>query len=483
MSLREERAFYRAVRRAAALLNSEASLEDKLLTIVRSIARAMNAASSLVLLDAAGTKLVHSASWGLPQYYLRKGILDAKRSLSEVIIGRPVIIPDAARDKRVQYPELAQKARIVSILGVPVSLAGHYGGSIRVYARQPRDFTSHDIDFTTTMAHLSAAILRAELKLPEPPEAAAGNNYSLTGTRPLLKARPASFAHPSEEEFSRILDFYNMEWVYEPRSFPLAWQDDRVTEMFTPDFYLPGLDLYIELTTLKQNLVTRKNRKLRRLKQLYPEVNITLLYKDDYARLLAKYGCGPLAETRAHGIQRVLYSATTIEKRVKALAERISRDYASRRPVMLGVQRGFLCFMADLIRRITTPLDIDFIAISYYQGEAGSAVRITKDTDLDLNDRHVIMVEDIVDTGITLNFILSRLRAREPASLAVCTLLDRRVRRIANITLDYVGFEVPDEYVVGYGLDYREEYRNLPFIGIPNLEDTHPSKAKETGKV
>jgi hypoxanthine phosphoribosyltransferase len=128
--------------------------------------------------------------------------------------------------------------------------------------------------------------------------------------------------------------------------------------------------------------------------------------------------------------------------------------------------------MADLIRQITIPLDLDFIAISYYTGDDNSVVKITKDMDLNIAGRHVIMVEDIVDTGITLNYILNHLRARKPASLAVCTLLDRRIRRIVDIPLDYIGFEIPDEFVVGYGLDYREEYRNLPFIGIPDIKKT-----------
>ncbi|MDP2726692.1 MAG: hypothetical protein Q8P59_04040, partial [Dehalococcoidia bacterium] len=102
------------------------------------------------------------------------------------------------------------------------------------------------------------------------------------------------FAHPSEEEFARILDFYRIDWRYEPRSFPLVWDGNTAVEMFTPDFYLPDLDLYIELTTMKQSLVTSKNRKVRKLKELYPEINIKLLYKKDYHRLLAKYGYGPL---------------------------------------------------------------------------------------------------------------------------------------------------------------------------------------------
>jgi hypoxanthine phosphoribosyltransferase len=250
--------------------------------------------------------------------------------------------------------------------------------------------------------------------------------------------------------------------------------------MFTPDFYLPGLDLYIEITTLKQSLVTKKNRKLRHLHQLYPEVKIMLLRKNEYDRLLARYGCGPLEHARARGISRVLYSSTEIEGKVGALAERISRDYAGRRPVMVGVQRGFICFMADLIRHITVPLDIDFITISYYSGSNHSMFKITKDMDLNIAGRHVIVVEDIVDTGMTLNSILNHLQPKKPASLAVCTLLDKRMRRIADVPLQYVGFEVEDEFVVGYGLDYREEYRNLPFIGIPELEKPVPKDKAES---
>jgi len=217
---------------------------------------------------------------------------------------------------------------------------------------------------------------------------------------------------------------------------------------------------------MKQSLVTKKNRKLRQLKELYPEINIALLYKKDFDRLLAKYGCGPLAQTRAHSIKRVLYSRTEIKHRVRELAEQISHDYTDRHPIMVGVLRGVVFFMADLTRQMTIPLEVEFMSISYYSPEDSSAVKITKDMDLNVAGRHVIMVEDIVDTGMTLNYILSYLKAKGPASLSVCTLLDKRTRRIVDVPLDYIGFEVPDEFLVGYGLDYGQEYRNLPFIGI-----------------
>ncbi len=279
------------------------------------------------------------------------------------------------------------------------------------------------------------------------------------------RLRPVSFAHPSEEDFAKLLDFYCIEWLYEPRSFPLRWEGKKIVEMFTPDFYLPELDLYVELTTLKQNLLTEKNRKLRLLRQLYPEVNIKLLTKNDFIKLLAKYGYGPLSEVKVEGIERVLYSHAKIQRRVRTLARRISHDYAGQRLVLVGILKGVVCFMSDLMQHLSIPVNVDFMAISYYGGD-GQIVKITKDLDSSITAQHVLMVEDTVDTGMTLNYVLGHLSAHNPASLRVCTLLDKRARRLIDVPLHYIGFEVPDEFVVGYGLDYKGEYRNLPFIGV-----------------
>ena len=280
-----------------------------------------------------------------------------------------------------------------------------------------------------------------------------------------LKIQDPQFAHPSEAEFAHILDFYAVEWEYEPTSFPIEWDGDRVTGMFTPDFYLPQLDLYVELTTLKQSLVTKKNRKLRRLRELNPDINIRLLYRRDFHRLLAKFGFGPLANSETPVIDRVLLGTSQITARTAELGREISRDYRGKKPVLVGVLRGVICFMADLMRQISVPMSVDFMSISHY-GNGDSTVKITKDLDMELENRHVLMVEDIVDTGMTLRYLLNYLRQKNPASLEVCTLLDKRARRLTDSTLKYVGFEIPDEFVVGYGLDYMEEYRNLPFIGI-----------------
>ena len=277
-----------------------------------------------------------------------------------------------------------------------------------------------------------------------------------------------SFAHPSEEEFARILDFYHIEWEYESRSFPLRWDGDRVTEMFTPDFYLPGLDLYVELTTMKQSLVTRKNRKLRELRALYPDVNIRLLYRKDYHSLLAKYGYRALTPTTLQEIDHILLSAAEIQKRIGELADQISRDYGGKELRLVGILKGVAFFMTDLMRKLTVPVSSDYMFITKYtrNGSESEAVRILKDLDLPITGCHVLLVEDIVDTGFTLRYILGYLRARKPASLRVCTLLDKRARRLVDVPLDYVAFEVPDEFVVGYGLDHRELYRNIPYICV-----------------
>ncbi len=299
----------------------------------------------------------------------------------------------------------------------------------------------------------------------------------------LAPAERIEVAHPSEREFARILDYYGLAWDYEPRSFPLRWEGDHIYEMFTPDFYLKDLDLYVEMTTLKQGLVTQKNRKLRRIRELYPEINIKLLYRRDFYRLLAKFGVGPLAEVEVRGIDRVLFNTNQIQDRVTDLAYRISEDYEGRRPVLVGVLRGVMCFMADLMRDISLPVAVEFMAVSPFAGGSRPGVRITKDLDGDISGEHVILVEDIVDTGMTLNYLVQYLRSRGPASLEVCTLLDKRVRRIVEAPLKYVGFEIPDEFVVGYGLDYMELYRNLPFIGVLNPEArAHlPSQESEEG--
>ncbi len=308
-----------------------------------------------------------------------------------------------------------------------------------------------------------------------------GNAVSEEAGQPAV-APAVRFAHESEEEFARILDFYGINWQYEPHTFPLKTDGDKVVEAFTPDFYLPEINEYIELTTLRQDLMTEKHRKLRTLRELYPGVDVKLFNKRDYLRLLAKYGFGPPSPRSIEGIHRVLVTAPQLRRRVKELGARITKDYAGRSPVLIGVLKGVACFMADLMRQVSLPVAIDFMAISSFDNLDGGYVRILKDLDESIEGRDVILVEDIVDTGMTLNHLLNYLRGRKPATLRVCALLDKRARRLVDLPLDYVGFEIPDEFVIGYGLDYGQLYRNLGFIATLKPGWTEAQAAENGGK-
>ena len=464
------RSYYLALKQIGKVANSALGLRRICNSIAKSAAVAVQANGCRILsLNPQKEYLITVGAYGLSDLYLKKGPLDVHKSLPDILDGKVVFIADATKDERVQYPQIALAQGISSILGIPVLKKGEAIGEIRIYTREPRQFSEADKSFLLSVADICAVIFeRAELhQLLEQDYKTSEKRRksSRLSSLPATTLRPTSFAHPSEEDFAKLLDFYCIEWLYEPRSFPLRWEGNKIAEMFTPDFYLPELDLYVELTTLKQHLLTEKNRKLRQLRELYPEVNIRLLNKSDFLKLLAKYGYGPLGEAKVEGVDRVLYSHAKIQRRVRTLARHISRDYADQRLVLIGVLKGVVCFMADLMQHLSIPVTLDFMAISYYGGD-GQVVKITRDLDSSITGQHVLMVEDIVDTGMTLNYILNHLSAHNPASLRVCTLLDKRARRLIDIPIDYVGFEAPDEFVVGYGLDYKGEYRNLPFVGI-----------------
>jgi hypoxanthine phosphoribosyltransferase len=164
-----------------------------------------------------------------------------------------------------------------------------------------------------------------------------------------------------------------------------------------------------------------------------------------------------------------LIDEKTLQARVKALGAEISKDYAGKDLLLLCILKGGVLFLTDLMREISIPHDIDFMAVSSYGKEireSTGVVRILKDLDVPLDGRHVLIVEDIIDTGHTLDYITRILRARRPASLKICTLLDKAERRQVDIPIDYTGFVIPDKFVFGYGLDLDEKFRNLPFIGV-----------------
>ncbi len=167
-------------------------------------------------------------------------------------------------------------------------------------------------------------------------------------------------------------------------------------------------------------------------------------------------------------IASVLLTEEEIQQRVRELGEAISRDYAGKAPVFVGVLKGCFVFMADLMRHVSLPCSIDFMAVSSYGSATTTtgAVKINKDLSQDIEGRDVVIIEDILDSGVTLNYLSGFLQSRKPASIAIATLLDKPSRRRAPVYAKYSGFEVPDAFVVGYGLDYAEKYRNLPYIGI-----------------
>jgi hypoxanthine phosphoribosyltransferase len=168
-------------------------------------------------------------------------------------------------------------------------------------------------------------------------------------------------------------------------------------------------------------------------------------------------------------IGEILVTEDQIRAKVAELGTRIGADYADRRLTLVSVLKGSLPFMADLMRAIPVPVRIDLMEVSSYGGsatESSGLVRILKDLSASIEGEDVLIVEDIIDTGLTLNYLLRYLRGKNPKSLRICTLLDKPARRLVDIPVDYVGFTIPDQFVVGYGLDYREYYRNLGFVGV-----------------
>lgn len=169
----------------------------------------------------------------------------------------------------------------------------------------------------------------------------------------------------------------------------------------------------------------------------------------------------------------VLLSEEEVDKRISEIGKKISEDYAGKQVHLICVLKGGAFFMCELAKRITIPVSLDFMSVSSYGAATKSSgvVKIIKDLDEPIENKDVIVVEDIVDSGNTLSYLLENLNERKPKSLALCTLLDKPERRVKDVKVDYTGFQIPDEFVVGYGLDYAQKYRNLPYIGVVELED------------
>lgn len=187
---------------------------------------------------------------------------------------------------------------------------------------------------------------------------------------------------------------------------------------------------------------------------------------------MERYGC-ELCHRKKKGVMdmaekiKVMFTEEEINDRIRQIGDQISRDYAGKQVHLICVLKGGSFFMCELAKRITVPVFLDFMSVSSYGSDTTSSgvVRIVKDLDAPLKGKHVIVVEDIVDTGRTLSYLLGMLQGRGPESLKLCTLLDKPDRRVVDVHVDYTGFQIPDEFIVGYGLDYDQKYRNLPYIG------------------
>jgi hypoxanthine phosphoribosyltransferase len=188
---------------------------------------------------------------------------------------------------------------------------------------------------------------------------------------------------------------------------------------------------------------------------------------------------GPMTQTELErGVGEVLIDESSLRTRVIELGAEISADYTGRDLLLVGVLKGAVFFMADLMRELTVPCEIDFMAISSYGAATDSSgvVRILKDLDINVAGRDVLVVEDIIDSGLTLSYLMRNLRARKPASLEICALLTKPERREIDVPVRYVGFEIPNRFVIGYGLDFAERYRNLPYVAV-----LHPDLVPSVG--
>ncbi len=176
-------------------------------------------------------------------------------------------------------------------------------------------------------------------------------------------------------------------------------------------------------------------------------------------------------------IKEVLFTSEQIQSKVESIGRQISLDYQNKNPLFIGILKGVFVFMADLLRVVTIDCQVDFLAISNYNLHARSQgeVRLVKDLDIPIRGRHVVFVEDVIDTGLTLNYLLKNLRERKPESLEVCVLFNKPAHRLIEIPVRYCGYELPDRFVVGYGLDHNEKYRNLNCIGLLKAEKIHSS--------
>lgn len=292
-----------------------------------------------------------------------------------------------------------------------------------------------------------------------------------------LVARDPAFAHPFERHFARLLDRYRIRWSYEPTTFLLSRRPDgTLEECFTPDFYLPGLRTYVELTSMRQPLVTRKHRKLRRFRAVSPDTRVVMLYRRDYHRMLSAWsrvstdhhqrGVGE-ADRRLPPDARLLYGGQVLAAHLDRLAWQVGERYAAigERPLLVGLGPGGRSVVRDLADRLTQTQRVPIVD-SLTVEDRGEFAGIVRDGRVVLSGRVPTLVTTMVSTGLTIDFAAGWLRRQGTIGVEVCALLDRASARVAPVSFRYESLPAPVEHLVGYGLDHRWEYRDLPYIAV-----------------
>ncbi len=290
----------------------------------------------------------------------------------------------------------------------------------------------------------------------------------------LLQPDDNRFAHPAEIELARLLTFYGLRWAYEPTTFAVRWgRDGRPVEFVTPDFYLPDHDLYLELTTMRQRLVTRKNRKFRLLRETYPNVRVRLLYQRDFKRLRDVYG--PSGDEPEARIGDILYAERDVEKRIAQLAHQLVEAWGDgvasgrrQRRLLVGVGSGserFLASLGENVRCLGVPVDLDRLALTSPATDPGpSRVRVSRPPTSSLAGRSVTLVQEVLSTGLSATFLRAWMHRHGAGAVETCALMDREAARIVDVPVVCHGFTVPDVALAGFGLARRHEFRDLPYI-------------------
>ncbi len=322
---------------------------------------------------------------------------------------------------------------------------------------------------------------------------------------PRLQLRPnrtCCFAHPTEEELARIFTFYRIRWDYEPTSFHLEFDDTgRPIEQVTPDFYLPDHDLYIELTTMRQSLVTRKNRKIRRLKEFFPALNVKLLYRKDYDRIVGSLLSSP-GKDELHSIGKPLITVQRIRRRLSDMATEIFAESPKAKPLsfsangnvganssandtvhLLGIGSGscrIVQTIDDACRLAGYAATCDWLSLTRYGANPDQErVRINRRPRQSVAGKDIVLVADIISTGLSVAFVANWLERQGARSVRICTLLDRRDARILDVPIYASGFEAPNELLVGYGISYQQQFKDLPDIAALRI----PGKSRGRERV